>query len=1169
MGIHMRTPSAMKGWRLWRRWAAAAAVLAAPAAAQCPMSSFFGSMPQGTKNICCLVGSACQQGGDVPVGTSCFVSVTGKTCEDPTCGASGWQGLPPKCVVPPPPTPAPQTPAPDTPAPGSGCAFPPFGSSGAPKGLKSLCCISCNGCGCVGQGNVAVGGQCWAGATASVCTSPKCTAAGWIPMLKCTPLPPTPAPATPAPPTNVPTTPAPATPSPETPAPETPAPPTPLPGTPAPPTPSPATPAPPTAAPLTPAPPTPVPPTQAPPTPSPRTPAPLTPTPATPAPPTPAPASASPPTLIPATPAPPTPAPGQPTAGPAQPTSVPTSLLPTPAAPTAAPSAPSTASPATPAPPTPAPPTPAPPTPAPPTTAPLTPAPATAQPRTPAPPTPAPAPPTSAPAEPVSAAPHAQPSAAPRSPVSASTLPPTSGPSPRPRLPVLHLTPVPTPWTPSPPTPAPPQTGIGEDEQETTRTVLSAGTGGVLAAGALGQAVGAAPNAGKIAVLLKMSCKVDDLDLDSAEPIDWELHPVRKGVGNHPNRYFAGAVLWNSIIVALMLLVLTAFAGAQVRSCGLRWVLALGNVRCPGVAWIPYLFLLQGISLSGAHMAFKPQGSPRAVAAVGWLTMLATVIVPTGMWLLVLRESRFRAVRIPNPRTAPEPEVKADVYVRGEEVPAPEGDLPAARPRGASQGPPLTGWRRRLHIFTFGRFLWVSTGACFVERFGVLFEAYREGMQYFAIIEQAHIVGLSLFASWETDDKAQCTVRNALIVLILLLYAGALIWKRPYGSLLENGVSCIMASLLCVAVVLLAIGMAAGTGTSLVFHFAAAMLMTATALLVLKAVFDLCMLAGSFASGVCEPKKQHPDGEHMAMFADEGTYRGDESTYELARIETCRAVAAAAASAGEGDSASSALESPEREPTGDQFQTGLGHPLLTGSVAASESPGLVTAAASTIPRVGSRRRAPQSELPAPRTRQLSQQRRSSADPAAEQCEVPRVRQPSGHPPLRRGSAEPPAELGASFGERGTFSNSFAATVPPAAAGGSRDRSGVPRVPSTQHHGGRTAAWPAASLSGSGGSFGRPPDATISSTFSQHRPPPDSVGSGGAIIPPRHDDLAPPLVSPRGRRAARPIPAGCAAPPVRSPRAREGPAPAGGGVVIHVKRAGGGSPRLPSPDADDM
>eukprot|EP00755_Sulcionema_specki_P017160 Sspe_Gene.63746::Locus_36892_Transcript_1_2_Confidence_0.692_Length_605::g.63746::m.63746 len=146
-----------------------------------------------------------------------------------------------------------------------------------------------------------------------------------------------------------------------------------------------------------------------------------------------------------------------------------------------------------------------------------------------------------------------------------------------------------------------------------------------------------------------MKCEVEDIDLEEAVPMDWEFHPVGVAIGEHRHRYFLGAVLCNTAIVAGFLLAAVAAAGAQNRWCGVEWGVALGYMRAPGLVYIPLLFLMQGTSLAASNMALFPF-EKRWVAGVGWVYFVLCLAAPASMWYFMLRDSRLKATTVPDPR---------------------------------------------------------------------------------------------------------------------------------------------------------------------------------------------------------------------------------------------------------------------------------------------------------------------------------------------------------------------------------------------------------------------------------------------------------------------------------------------------------------------------------------
>eukprot|EP00662_Eupelagonemidae_sp_cell21_P037504 gene37504-22668_t len=89
--------------------------------------------------------------------------------------------------------------------------------------------------------------------------------------------------------------------------------------------------------------------------------------------------------------------------------------------------------------------------------------------------------------------------------------------------------------------------------------------------------------------------------------------PTGVALGEHRQRYFLGAVVMNLVIVAAFVAVLAVAVAVQRHGFGTTTSKAAGNVKCPGLTYLPLMFLLQGTSLCAANLAFRPSRAPSAV----------------------------------------------------------------------------------------------------------------------------------------------------------------------------------------------------------------------------------------------------------------------------------------------------------------------------------------------------------------------------------------------------------------------------------------------------------------------------------------------------------------------------------------------------------------------------
>eukprot|EP01063_Lacrimia_lanifica_P039177 TRINITY_DN8541_c0_g2_i2.p1 TRINITY_DN8541_c0_g2~~TRINITY_DN8541_c0_g2_i2.p1 ORF type:complete len:1032 (+),score=93.13 TRINITY_DN8541_c0_g2_i2:45-3140(+) len=566
-------------------------------------------------------------------------------------------------------------------------------------------------------------------------------------------------------------------------SPSTPSPRTLAPSTPAPPTAVPVTLSPPTTVPATPSPRTVAPPTSSPVTPSPVTGAPLTPAPATPAPITAAPATPAPITAAPATPAPITAAPATP--APITKTSTPPT------------SAPLTPSPETPAPRTRSPRTKAPPTPAltmtPKTRAPRTPLPLRARFR--------PEPPT---AVPLTASPPSTP--APRTPMSQTPARPTPEPSTTAPIPVGAM----------PLTPAPTHLGVPEETKEKLRSV---GRGASAASIVAGPAAG---QAGKLAIVRSFGCDMDDVDLGYGEPLDFEFSPTGVALGDSRVRYLLGAVVMNIVLfVGCGVASLAITFAVHHCSTGISWGEALGRAKTPGMLLIPFAFLLPGTSLAACRLLFFPTASGVQGMMVGVIGLAFCIAGPSVMYKGVL-------ARIPSSARAEMDEAVHRIAV------------------SQGKGAVLTGKKRAAYLFVFGDRIWVPHlgDPQFCEKYGLVFDSYKEGHSWLLQLEMAVTLLLSLFSVWKPGSATECAVRNMVITLLLLAFFVVLVVTRPFLAPLDNVVAVALSGTMALAVLVMSV--AIGTDhhpEGWLFVLSGQCLLLGAYLVMVKAVWDILLYA--------------------------------------------------------------------------------------------------------------------------------------------------------------------------------------------------------------------------------------------------------------------------------------------------------------------------------------
>eukprot|EP01062_Namystynia_karyoxenos_P007916 TRINITY_DN12794_c0_g1_i1.p1 TRINITY_DN12794_c0_g1~~TRINITY_DN12794_c0_g1_i1.p1 ORF type:complete len:1153 (+),score=100.03 TRINITY_DN12794_c0_g1_i1:1125-4583(+) len=317
----------------------------------------------------------------------------------------------------------------------------------------------------------------------------------------------------------------------------------------------------------------------------------------------------------------------------------------------------------------------------------------------------------------------------------------------------------------------------------------------------------AGPAGSRAAILLNLDCFVDDLDLSHDEEIDLEFHPIGAPLGSHHQRYFTGALLWNNVIVLSVLCIL--LAAGTVRAMLAKEVACplptshLAAVRFPSFAYVPYQYLVQGTVLSAAHCAFFPSRGGPGTQAVGVFILILMATTPVLIWWAVLRGPRFQACHNFD-------SVLAEKGLRWGKV------------------------GNAVYRIVYGSVVWTSTGGHFVERYGMIFEGYGPGKQWWMMPELGHLVSIALFAAWRPGSRLSCDVRNFSVAALLLAYLVGLVVVRPYLAPLTSGLQAMIAVLNVLAVVAIAAGLSSGN---------AGLLRSGSAVLLVSAIFQFVLLA--------------------------------------------------------------------------------------------------------------------------------------------------------------------------------------------------------------------------------------------------------------------------------------------------------------------------------------
>eukprot|EP01061_Rhynchopus_euleeides_P023377 TRINITY_DN3806_c0_g2_i3.p1 TRINITY_DN3806_c0_g2~~TRINITY_DN3806_c0_g2_i3.p1 ORF type:complete len:535 (+),score=194.58 TRINITY_DN3806_c0_g2_i3:1-1605(+) len=364
-------------------------------------------------------------------------------------------------------------------------------------------------------------------------------------------------------------------------------------------------------------------------------------------------------------------------------------------------------------------------------------------------------------------------------------------------------------------TPAPTEVlkgaALSEEKVESVKkTNTVAATGSLLSGSPGGITTGA-----KVAFLSNFGCQVEDIDLEEGQQLDWEFHPTIVAFGGGSSRYFRAASVMNPLVVLVALGILLGLAFIVKLLFGISWGRALGNVRSPGMVFIPFMFVIPGTSLVSSQLGLPPNFTD-FFAVYGLLLLLVCVASPVLLYLLVCRHITARATAVPDP-TLHVTQIDDPVKV-------------------------MSGWRRHLYRFAFGDMIWVSKeeDGYFVEQYGVIFESYKEGKTWWVLVECSSVVAVGVLSSWQPGSPGECNVRNAIFTTVFGVCFLALIFVRPYLSMFDAALMGSVSGLMFVSVLLMTIGIGATlASTSWVYSTAAALLLITTILTFVKAVFDI------------------------------------------------------------------------------------------------------------------------------------------------------------------------------------------------------------------------------------------------------------------------------------------------------------------------------------------
>ncbi|KAJ9446766.1 hypothetical protein DIPPA_07187 [Diplonema papillatum] len=419
--------------------------------------------------------------------------------------------------------------------------------------------------------------------------------------------------------------------------------------------------------------------------------------------------------------------------------------------------------------------------------------------------------------------------------------------------------------------------------------------------------VALSPGAAKLMIVSHLDCSLDDVDFAAAEPLPWTIHPLGVPIGTTPHRFYLGAVVFDCLLLAVVpILQLLLSAGLhKLHPAGFPTkAAARAAVRYPSVGFVPFLFLYPGISMSSANIVFRPGDGTPETAIFGCLCFAACAALPLVVYRYVLRPRVFYAEciesvdddadadadrgqppppapkvvnkpqgkfleeiveRDPGNRQSLAPKMSASDFLltfRGvDELPPDEtfvlSDNPAVKNGSNDSASPAgkSTWRAAIcnGILRFlqGSTEWVTVrdqaDTRFVEKYGVVFEGYRDTMQNFVFAEMASSLFIGTLSAFHPRTLAQCHIRNSSVVISLAVFQVAVTYWRPYATAFDNTAAIFFSTAATFAVGFMAVGIRlpfshSDTAQTLLDFSTGLMVISALPLCV-KALVDLVFLA--------------------------------------------------------------------------------------------------------------------------------------------------------------------------------------------------------------------------------------------------------------------------------------------------------------------------------------
>eukprot|EP01065_Artemidia_motanka_P049826 TRINITY_DN8379_c0_g1_i1.p2 TRINITY_DN8379_c0_g1~~TRINITY_DN8379_c0_g1_i1.p2 ORF type:complete len:601 (+),score=169.55 TRINITY_DN8379_c0_g1_i1:2185-3987(+) len=308
------------------------------------------------------------------------------------------------------------------------------------------------------------------------------------------------------------------------------------------------------------------------------------------------------------------------------------------------------------------------------------------------------------------------------------------------------MLPPPPPPLPPPPPDTPPPKSSAQESGETAAAAMVAAD--VVVGTASGAALGLT-SAGAVSKMSLMAIVCTGGEAGgSLKQLPWSIHPTQLRIDGSP---YAGCIVGSLLLLLGAALVHVAGTAALAKfkfgdTTKAGWLRACAFTRFPGLLVLIAAWLFLGIAFSAFHLLMAPGELP-----LSYISLACGAVAFFNCGLLLA------SLYVTHPRN-----LKAEY---------------------SPQVPNLQWWRK----FFLGRRQWDSTDTFYVERYGLMFDAWRPPHQrWYAVMELGHMVPIAFYSAMMSQGWDACIVQNTSLGFVLLVYLLTLVAVRPHVSRFES-----------------------------------------------------------------------------------------------------------------------------------------------------------------------------------------------------------------------------------------------------------------------------------------------------------------------------------------------------------------------------------------------